>query len=66
MTLTYFTTATERANLVEAFNARLRRMHLRPRQPGQSRALDLAKVAVMRGKAAGSRLLGVQDEHGTW
>jgi hypothetical protein len=51
VTLTYFTDATERENLIEAFNARLRRWHLSPRVPGQSAPVDAAKVAVMRAKA---------------
>jgi hypothetical protein len=65
VTLTYFTTATERGNLVEAFNARLRRMHLHPRHPGQSKSADLAKVAAMRGKAACSRLPGLRSRQMT-
>ncbi len=48
VTLTYFTAATERENLIEAFNGRLRAVHLTPRQPGRSASADLAKVAVMR------------------
>jgi hypothetical protein len=62
VTLTYFTAATERGNLVEAFNARLRRMHLHPRHAGQSKAVDLAKVALMRGKAASSKLPGLHHK----
>jgi hypothetical protein len=46
VTLTYFTAATERENLVEAFNGHLRSLHLKPRQPGTSG--DAAKVAAMR------------------
>lgn len=65
VTLTYFTAATERGNLVEAFNARLRRMHLHPRHPGQSKSIDLAKVAMMRGKAAAGRLPSRQHKHVT-
>ena len=48
VTLTYFTAATERETLIEAFNGRLRSRHLTPRQPGQSAPVDVAKVAVMR------------------
>jgi hypothetical protein len=48
VTLTYFTTATERENMIEAYNARLRPFHLRPRPPGQSAPVDAAKVAAMR------------------
>ena len=51
VTLTYFTAATEQENLIEACNARLRRMHLNPRQPGESTAADLTKVAAMRARA---------------
>jgi hypothetical protein len=56
VTLTYFTDATERENLVEACNARLRRWHLSPRIPGQSAPVDAAKVAVMRANALRRRL----------
>lgn len=62
VTLTYFTAASEQETMIEAFNARLRRMHLHPRQPGQSRPADLAKVAVMRGKAASRRLPGLHHK----
>ncbi|HUZ53170.1 MAG TPA: hypothetical protein VMU94_11670 [Streptosporangiaceae bacterium] len=55
VTLTYFTAATERENLIEAFNARLRRLHLAPRQPGQSSVGDLVKVTAMRTRAVASR-----------
>ena len=48
VTLTYFTAATERENMIEAFNGHLRSFHLEPRQPGQSTSADVAKVAVMR------------------
>lgn len=50
VTLTYFTAATERENMIEACNARLRRLHLAPRQPGLSVPVDTAKVAAMRGR----------------
>ncbi|HEV2370687.1 MAG TPA: hypothetical protein VGS19_00845 [Streptosporangiaceae bacterium] len=56
VTLTYFTAATERENMIEAFNAHLRRFHLTPRHAGQSAAADTAKVALMRAKAL-SRVL---------
>jgi hypothetical protein len=48
VTLTYFTAATERENMIEALNARLRPFHLTPRRPGQSLPVDAAKVAAMR------------------
>jgi hypothetical protein len=48
VTLTYFTAATEREKLIEAFNGRLRTLHLTPRQSGQSAPADAAKVAIMR------------------
>jgi hypothetical protein len=48
VTLTYFTAATERENLIEAFNGHLRSLHLTPRHPGQSGPADAAKVTVMR------------------
>jgi hypothetical protein len=56
VTLTYFTAATERDNMIEAFNARLRKLHMTPRHPGRSAPVDLAKVAVMRAKAVTSRV----------
>lgn len=56
VTLTYFTAATERENMIEAFNARLRRLHMTPRHAGQSAPADMAKVAVMRASALASRL----------
>src|SRR5215469_5194931 len=56
VTLTYFTAATVRENLIEAVNARLRRLHLAPRQPGKSALSDGAKVAAMRAKAFASGL----------
>ena len=56
VTLTYFTAATERENMIEAFNARLRRLHMTPRHPGRSAPVDLAKVAVMRAKAVTGRV----------
>jgi hypothetical protein len=56
VTLTYFTAATERENMIEAFNARLRRLHMAPRHPGRSAPVDLAKVALMRAKAVTGRV----------
>jgi hypothetical protein len=56
VTLTYFTAATERENLIEACNARLRQWHMSPRLPGQSTAVDSAKVAAMRAKALTRRI----------
>ena len=51
VTLTYFTTATERENMIEAFNAKLRRLHVAPRPPGHSGTVDKFKVAAMRARA---------------
>jgi hypothetical protein len=48
VTLTYFTAATERENLIDALNARLRSFRLAPRPPGRSLPVDAAKVAAMR------------------
>ena len=48
VTLTYFTDATVRENLIEAFNGHLRSFHLNPRPPGQSASADMAKTAAMR------------------
>ena len=56
VTLTYFTAATERENMIEAFNARLRHLRLTPRPPGQSASADTAKAAAMRTKALARRL----------
>jgi len=50
VTFTYFTAATERENMIEAFNARLRRLRLSPRRPGRSVPVDAAKVAAMRAR----------------
>jgi hypothetical protein len=58
VTLTYFTAATERENMIEAFNARLRHLHLRPRPPGRSASADTAKAAAMRARALARRLRG--------
>jgi hypothetical protein len=51
VTLTFFTPDTDRESLVQAFNARLRRLHRSPRWPGESPLVDRAKVAAMRGYA---------------
>jgi Cupin superfamily protein len=56
MTLTYFTAATVRENRIEDFNSHLRRRHLKPREPGQSAAVDTAKVCAMGALAIGQRL----------
>ena len=59
VTLTYFTAATVRENRVEDFNAHLRRRHLRPREPGHSAAVDIAKSGAMGAWAMGRRLRSV-------
>jgi hypothetical protein len=51
VTLTFFTASTDRDSLVQAFNARLRRMHRSPRWPGESPLVDRAKVTAMRAYA---------------
>jgi hypothetical protein len=51
VTLTFFTPDTDRESLVQAFNARLRRLHLSPRWPGRSPLVDRGKVAAMRAYA---------------
>jgi hypothetical protein len=56
VTLTYFTTATERENLIEACNSRLRSLHLNPRQPGESGPVDAAKLVAMRTNGLGKRI----------
>ena len=56
VTLTYFTAATVRENRIEDFNSHLRRRHLKPREPGQSAAVDTAKVCAMGALAIGQRL----------
>jgi hypothetical protein len=56
MTLTYFTAATVRENRVEDFNAHLRRRHLKPRDPGRSAPVDIAKSYAMGAWAMGRRL----------
>ena len=59
VTLTYFPAATVRENRVEDFNAHLRRRHLRPREPGHSAAVDIAKSSAMGAWAMGRRLRSV-------
>jgi len=56
VTLTYFTAATVRENRIEDFNSHLRRRHMKPREPGQSAAVDTAKVCAMGALAIGQRL----------
>lgn len=56
VTLTYFTAATVRENRIEDFNSRLRRRHLKPREPGRSAIVDTAKVCAMAALAAKARL----------
>lgn len=65
VTLTFFTPDTDRESLVQAFNARLRRMHRSPRWPGESPLVDRAKVAAMRAYALRRHLrLGRRTEKG--
>jgi mannose-6-phosphate isomerase-like protein (cupin superfamily) len=59
VTLTYFTAATVRENRVESFNALLRRRHMKPREPGQSVAVDTAKVCALGALTIGRRLRSV-------
>jgi Cupin superfamily protein len=56
VTLTYFTAATVRENRVEDFNAHLRRRQLKPREPGHSAPVDIAKSYAMGAWAMGRRL----------
>src|SRR5215472_1656836 len=56
VTLTYFTAATVRENRVENFNAKLRRRHLNPREPGRSATVDTAKVCALGLWTIGHRL----------
>jgi hypothetical protein len=56
VTLTYFTAATEKENMIEALNAKLRKMHMTPRPPGHSAPVDMLKVATMRASALSSRV----------
>ena len=59
VTLTYFTAATVRENRVENFNAKLRRRHLNPREPGRSSTVDSAKVCALGLWTIGHRLRSV-------
>jgi JmjC domain len=59
VTLTYFTAATVRENRIEHFNSRLRRRHLKPREPGRSASVDTAKICAMEVWAMGRRLRAV-------
>ena len=54
VTLTYFTAATERDNMIEAFNAKLRRLHMHPHPPGHR--TDTLKVAAMKAGALASHV----------
>jgi hypothetical protein len=67
VTLTYFTAATERENLIEAFNGHLRSLHLAPKPPGRSSSVDATKVAVMRARGLTKRVhkKAKQEEAGT-
>lgn len=56
VTFTYFTAATVRENRIEDFNSRLRRLHLHPREPGNSAVVDTAKVGAIGLWSAGHRL----------
>jgi mannose-6-phosphate isomerase-like protein (cupin superfamily) len=56
VTLTYFTAATVRENRIEDFNSRLRRLHMKPREPGHSAIVDTAKVYALGGLIMGQRL----------
>src|SRR5215469_36442 len=59
VTLTYFTPATVRENRVESFNAILRRRHMKPREPGRSASVDIAKSYAMVAWMIGQRLRSV-------
>jgi JmjC domain len=48
MTLTFFSSDSERDQLVEAFNARLRRLRVHPRPQGRSPQVDAVKAGAMR------------------
>jgi hypothetical protein len=65
VTLTFFTRETDRESLVHAFNARVQRLHVSPRWPGQSRSADLAKATFMRAYSLRRHLgLGGKDKDG--
>lgn len=59
VTLTYFTAATVRENRIEDFNSRLRRRHMKPREPGHSAIVDTAKVCAIGVWTIGQRLRSV-------
>ena len=59
VTLTYFTAATVRENRIEAFNAKLRRRHLNPQEPGRSVTVDTAKVCALGLWTIGQRIRSV-------
>jgi mannose-6-phosphate isomerase-like protein (cupin superfamily) len=56
VTLTYFTAETIRENLIENFNGHLRRLHMKPREPGHSPIVDTAKACAMGAYVIGQRL----------
>ena len=58
MTLTYFTSESERDQQIEAFNAKLRRLRLHAVPPGRSQVRDVAKASVMRAWGLRRRFLG--------
>ena len=61
MTLTYFTSNSERDQQIEAFNAKLRRLRVRPLPPGSSQLRDGAKATAMRVWGARRRVLGGRE-----
>jgi hypothetical protein len=61
VTLTYFTAATVRENRIEDFNSRLRRRHIKTREPGRSAAVDTAKICAMGAWTVGRRLRSALD-----
>jgi len=66
VTLTFFTPDTDRETLIQAFNARLRRMRLSPRYPGDAPLIDRAKVTAMRAYGLRRHLpLGRQRDQAT-
>jgi hypothetical protein len=62
VTLTYFTAATVRENRVEMFNAVLRRRNMKPREPGRSATVDIAKVCALGVWIIGQRLRSVSAD----
>ncbi len=61
MTLTYFTSNSERDQQVEAFNAKLRRLRVHPVPPGRSPLRDGAKASAMRVWGARRKVLGGRE-----